>query len=92
MKKKHLEEINLLKGEILDDKNVINELNKKIEELNIEIKENEKKEKININHKIQIKNLISQNMKIYENYLMVKEDLDSFLYIRNNNPKNKNYF
>ena len=92
MKKKHLEEINLLKGEILDDKNVINELNKKIEELNIEIKENEKKEKININHKIQIKNLISQNMKIYENYLMVKEDLDSFLYIRNNNPKNKNFF
>ena len=92
MKKKHLEEINLLKGEILDDKNVINELNKKIEELNIEIKENEKKEKININHKIQIKNLISQNMKIYENYLMVKEDLDSFLYIRNNNPKNKTYF
>ena len=92
MKKKHLEEINLLKGEILDDKNIINELNKKIEELNIEIKENEKKEKININHKIQIKNLISQNMKIYENYLMVKEDLDSFLYIRNNNPKNKTYF
>jgi len=92
MKKKHLEEINLLKGEILDDKNVIDELNKKIEELNIEIKENEKKEKININHKIQIKNLISQNMKIYENYLMVKEDLDSFIYIRNNNPKNKNYF
>ena len=92
MKKKHLEEINLLKGEILDDKNIINELNKKIEELNIVIKENEKKEKININHKIQIKNLISQNLKIYENYLMVKEDLDSFLYIRNNNPKNKNYF
>ena len=88
MKKKHLEEINLLKGEILNDKNVINELNKKIEELNIQIKENEKKEKININHKIQIKNLISQNMKIFENYLMVKEELNSFLYIRNNNPKN----
>ena len=88
MKKKHFEEINLLKGEILNDKNVINELNKKIEELNIEIKESEKKEKININHKIQIKNLISQNMKILENYLMVKEELNSFLYIRNNNPKN----
>ena len=88
MKKKHFEEINLLKGEILNDKNVINELNKKIEELNIEIKESEKKEKININHKIQIKNLISQNMKIFENYLMVKEELNSFLYIRNNNPKN----
>ena len=88
LKKKHLEEINLLKGEILNDKNVMDELNKKIEELNNEIKEKEKIEKININHKIQMKNLQLQNMKICENYLMVKEDLDSFLYIRNNNPKN----
>ena len=35
-----------------------------------------------------MKNLQLQNMKICENYLMVKEDLESFLYIRNNNPKN----
>ena len=88
LKKKHLEETDLLKGEILNDKNVMDELNKKIEELNNEIKEKEKIEKININHKIQMKNLQLQNMKICENYLMVKEDLESFLYIRNNNPKN----
>ena len=43
LKKKHLEETDLLKGEILNDKNVMDELNKKIEELNNEIKEKEKK-------------------------------------------------
>ena len=59
-------------------------LNLKIEELSSEISELKKVEKGIINYKIQIKNLEAYNIKIFENYLMIKEELDSYIYLRNN--------
>ena len=62
----------------------IEKLNQKIEELNNEISELKKVEKGIINYKIQIKNLEAYNLKIFENYLMIKEELDSYIYLRTN--------
>ena len=73
----------------LNEKNLIaniyiEKLNLKIEELSSEISELKKVEKEIINYKIQIKNSEAYNIKIFENYLMIKEELDSYIYLRNN--------
>jgi hypothetical protein len=60
----------------------IEKLNQQIEELNNEINELKKVEKGIINYKIQIKNLEAYNQKIFENYLMTKEELDSYIYLK----------
>ena len=62
----------------------IEKLNQQIEELNNEIDELKKVEKGIINYKIQIKNLEAYNQKIFENYLMTKEELDSYIYLKVN--------
>ena len=62
----------------------IEKLNQTIEELNNEISELKKVEKGTINYKIQIKNLETHTQKIFENYLMIKEELDSYIYLKTN--------
>ena len=62
----------------------IEKLNQQIEELNNEIDELKKVEKGIINYKIQIKNLEAYNQKIFENYLMTKEELESYIYLKVN--------
>ena len=62
----------------------IEKLNQQIEELNNEIDELKKVEKGIINYKIQIKNLDAYNQKIFENYLMTKEELESYIYLKVN--------
>ena len=62
----------------------IEKLNQQIEELNNEIDELKKAEKGIINYKIQIKNLEAYNQKIFENYLMTKEELESYIYLKVN--------
>ena len=73
----------------LNEKNLIaniyiEKLNQTIEELNNEISELKKVEKGTINYKIQIKNLETHTQKIFENYLMIKEELDSYIYLKTN--------
>lgn len=86
-KSKYKKEIMKLNEQIKFDKIDIDNLNEKIEELNIGIKEKQNDEQNRLNYRLQIKNLERQNMKLYENYLMVKEELNSYLYL---GIKNKN--
>ena len=85
MKNNYINEIQKLNEENLIARVYIEKLNQKIEELNHEIKEVKKVEKDITNYKIKIKNLEAQNIKIYENYLMTKEELDSYLYVGKTN-------
>ena len=82
MKKKFTEEINKLNEQNFMDKITINNLNNKIEELNNSLQAIQIEEKNFMNYKIQIKDLQLQNTKIFENYLMLKEELDSYLYLK----------
>ena len=82
LKTKYTEEINKLNEQNLMDKITISNLNNKIEELNNNLQEIKIEEKNYMNYKIQIKNLQLQNNKIFENYLMLKEELDSYLYLQ----------
>ena len=78
----YMNEIKKLKDENLIARIYIEKLNQKIEKLKNEVREVKTVEKDIINYKIQIKNLEAQNIKLFENYLMLKEELDSYLYLR----------
>ena len=85
LKTKYTDEINKLNEQNLMDRITITNLNTKIEELNNNLKEKQIEEKNYMNYKIKIKNLEQQNNKIFENYLMLKEELDSYLYLKRKN-------
>ena len=80
----YLDEINKLNEKNFIANVYIEQLNQKIESLNNEIKENKKLEKKIIEYQIKIKHLEANKNQTLENYLMMKEDFESYIYLKNN--------
>ena len=84
MKNEYIDEINKLNEKNFIANVYIEKLNQKIESLNHEIKETKKVEKKIIGYQIQIKHLKEYNNQTLENYLMMKEDFESYIHLKNN--------
>ena len=84
MKNEYIDEINKLNEKNFIANVYIEKLNQKIESLNYEIKETKKVEKKIIGYQIQIKHLKEYNNQTLENYLMMKEDFESYIHLKNN--------
>ena len=84
MKNEYIVEINKKKKKNFIANVYIEKLNQKIESLNYEIKETKKVEKKIIGYQIQIKHLKEYNNQTLENYLMMKEDFESYIHLKNN--------
>ena len=88
IKNKYSNEINKLNEENIVYKLNIKNLYKTIEDLNNSINIIKQKEDNYIKDKLEIKHLKAVNNKIYENYLMLNEEFNTFLFLQN---KKNNY-
>lgn len=83
IKNKYSNEINKLNEENIVYKLNIKNLYKTIEDLNNSINIIKQKEDNYIKDKLEIKHLKAVNNKIYENYLMLNEEFNTFLFLQN---------